>query len=69
MGVLDTRHQPLEGYFIRLYRTYTDYHGMMDLTRRNVQATLQSKFASTTTAHLILRADVDPGKPFENYNG
>ncbi len=57
---LDTRHNP-EFTLMELYQAYTDYHGMMDLTK--CTAMLQKRFGTTVITYNGIEMDL--GKPFE----
>ena len=59
---VDTRHNP-EFTLMELYKAYTDYHGMMDLTE-NMFRYLAEKVCGTTTIPYA-EAMIDLGKPFE----
>ena len=59
---LDTRHNP-EFTLMELYRAYTDYHGMMDLTENMYRFVAQEVLGTTQIVYKGIPMDL--GKPFE----
>ena len=59
---LDTRHNP-EFTLMELYQTYTDYHGMMDLTENLYRHVAQEVLGTTKITYG--GTEMDLGKPFE----
>ena len=59
---LDTRHNP-EFTLMELYQTYTDYHGMMDLTENMYRYVAKEVLGTTTIVYNGVEMDL--GKPFE----
>ncbi|WP_347991743.1 lysine--tRNA ligase [Mediterraneibacter faecis] len=59
---LDTRHNP-EFTLMELYKAYTDYHGMMDLTENMYRFVAQEVLGTTQIVYKGIPMDL--GKPFE----
>ena len=59
---LDTRHNP-EFTLMELYRAYTDYNGMMDLTEKLYRYVAQKVLGTTQIVYKGIEMDL--GKPFE----
>jgi len=59
---LDTRHNP-EFTLMELYRAYTDYHGMMDLTENLYRYVAEKVLGTTKITYNGIEMDL--GKPFE----
>ena len=59
---LDTRHNP-EFTLMELYQAYTDYHGMMDLTKNLYRFVAQEVLGTTKISYNGVEMDL--GKPFE----
>lgn len=59
---LDTRHNP-EFTLMELYRAFTDYHGMMDLTENLYRFVAQEVLGTTQIVYKGIPMDL--GKPFE----
>ena len=59
---LDTRHNP-EFTLMELYQAYTDYKGMMDLTKNMFRHIAEQICGSTTIPYADV--EIDLGKPFE----
>ena len=59
---MDTRHNP-EFTLMELYQSYTDYHGMMDLTENLFRHVAQEVLG--TTKIVYNGVEMDLGKPFE----
>ncbi|HIR40296.1 MAG TPA: lysine--tRNA ligase, partial [Candidatus Egerieicola pullicola] len=59
---LDTRHNP-EFTLMELYQSYTDYHGMMDLTENLYRYVAKTVLGTTTITYNGVEMDL--GKPFK----
>ncbi|MCR5783326.1 MAG: lysine--tRNA ligase [Clostridia bacterium] len=59
---MDTRHNP-EFTLMELYQSYTDYHGMMDLTENLYRHIAKTVLGTTTIVYNGVEMDL--GKPFE----
>ena len=59
---IDTRHNP-EFTMMELYRAYTDYHGMMDLTERLFRHVAETVLGTTKIVYKDVEMDLS--KPFE----